>query len=112
MGVLDVIRRHQVTLTLERPGAVSIVDGFAVEGAPTQSQIQAAIQPMSPEELRNVPEGQNTLDWRNVWSQSELRVRDQVIQSGRNFTIQRVEHWPEGGFYKAQAVAVDEQAGS
>lgn len=109
MPVADVIRRNQRPLTLERLGAVAIAAGYAAEGTPTTSEIQGHTQPFSARELRNVPEGQNTLEWWHVWSETEIRVRDRVLFDGRAYTVQRVEDWPEGGFYHAWAVATTDQ---
>lgn len=109
MTVHSVIRKNAVDLTLVRR-VVTHVGGYAKD-TDTSSTVKGVIQPMSPKELRNVPEGQNTLEWRNVWSETELRNRDLITDpEGNQFTLQSVEFWREGIFYKATAVEAGDGA--
>lgn len=59
---------------------------------------------MSPKELRNVPEGQNTLEWVNIWSVHDLQENDKIVDGGKTFEIQRYKDW--GEFIQAEAVRV------
>ena len=107
--VLDVIRSRAKALTINRPGAATVADGYMGDAAATAIPVQAVVQPMQPRELRNMPEGQSALSWLVLWSESELRVRDQFDRGGQTYTIQRIEDWSDdGGFYRAAAADVVE----
>ncbi len=109
MGVEAVLRRHQVDCTLVRQTVVR-VNSYKTNTQET-SRIKAVIQPMTGKELRNMPEGQSTLDWRNIWSLVELRNRDIITEpEGGSFTVQDVEFWREGTFYKATATRLTQGA--
>ncbi len=67
------------------------------------------MQPMTAEELRNKPEGQNTWEWWNIWSLQELKTADQISDGfAPTVTVEKVELWKEGNpaFYHAQGVKV------
>lgn len=81
-------------------------DGFATEAATTPADISAHIQPAGPKELRNVPEGQNTLQWIVIWSEADLPEKAIITYGGVGFTIQKTELWDDGPFSKAMAVKV------
>lgn len=108
MAISNVIRRHQEAVTLTRPGAETVVGGYAQEGTPGAFTIQAVVQPLQPKELRNLPPGQNATDWRNVWSLVELRIKDQITILGETFVLQNAVSWQQGGFYQAQGVKVSD----
>jgi hypothetical protein len=111
MGAITtrVITKNQVTVTRTTRTA-SLTDGYGSD-VDVSGPILAVIQPMSGKELRNVPEGQNTLDWRNIWSLVEIKARELITDpEGNQFTIQSVEFWREGPFYKATAVRADDDA--
>lgn len=108
-NVVDLLRFHAVTLDIERPGAQTLSGGYASEASPTQLQFDGVIQPLSPIELHNLPEGQGTLEWRNVWSETEIRIRDRITHGSKVYTVHNLENrMDEGGFYKAQAVRSDD----
>lgn len=106
--MLNTIKHYSKTRSLKRPGSITVTNGFKTRAADTVISIEAAVQPLSAKELRNVPEGQNELEWKNIWSGSELRNKDKVEVNGIDYTIQKVEYWEEGGFYHAKAVKVIE----
>lgn len=107
-SAIDVIKRHGRKLAVQTPKAKTITDGYAIDNGSTQRYVIGTIQPLSPKELRNMPEGQNAADWRNVWSVSELLLRDRVQIDSQWYTVQRVEFWDEGKFWKAQVTrAID-----
>ena len=108
MAIASVLKKRAKSVTLKRPSAGTIVDGFQQPGTPVASTILAVIQPMSAKELRNVPEGQNTVQWYSVWALSQVLVKDVITYEGIDYTIQRAIGRPEGEFWKASAVHVDD----
>jgi len=108
MAIVDVIRKRVRTATLSRSAAAVITDGYAAPGAATTSEIDVHDQPLTPEEIRNLPPGQNATDWRNIWSETQLILRDRVTVGGKTYTVQRDEFWREGPFYHVQAVVTED----
>lgn len=108
MAVVDVVRARAKTLILERPGATVNVDGFATKADPTASTIEAHAQPLSPQEIRDLPSGQDAMAWRNIWSEEEMIISDVITSVGKKYTIKKVEFWPEGEFYRAQGVVTQD----
>lgn len=102
MSVTNVIRKRSSTQTLIRSNGFSVVNRVNTPNAKTNTTIDVHIQPLTDKELRNVPEGQNTMQWMNMWSLSEIKDQDLIDI----YTVQKVKYWPEGPFWKAQAVKV------
>ncbi len=108
-AMIKTIRRNAKTYSMLPAGSNTHGDdGFSTESATTASNISAHIQPMGSKELRNVPEGQNTLKWIVIWSEVDLPEKNIITYGGVGFTIQKTEFWDDGGFYKAAAVHVSE----
>lgn len=105
-AMIKTIRRNAKTYSLKLAGANTHVDGYAQEAATVASDIKAHIQPMGTKELRNVPEGQNTMQWIVIWSEANIPEKAEINYGGVVFTIQKVEFWDDGGFYKSAAVKV------
>jgi len=103
MALTDLIAEYAVPVTVYRPGVTTTVDGYRTRAPDTVINTEVHFQPMSPKELRNVPEGQNTLEWYVGWSEIELKVKDKIDMGGIAVTVQRREYWPEGPFWKVQA---------
>jgi len=108
MAVVDVVRARAKTLQLERPGVSVVSDGFATKGAPVITTIEAHAQPLSPKEIRDLEPGQDATVWRNIWSEFEMRISDEITSAGKKYTIKRVEYWEEGLFYRAQGVITED----
>ena len=108
MAVKSVIIRHQKTVTLSRPSAETVTNGYAVPGTPTvDTSFLAAVQPLSPKELRNLPPGQNASDWRSFWSLSEMKLKDIITApDGNQYVIQSRIYWDDGEFWQAQGSKV------
>jgi hypothetical protein len=107
MSVSEAIYRRSYDIPRRRPAADTITDGYAIPGAPTSDTIFGTVQPLSGKELRNLPPGQNALDWRNVWSLDELFLRDQLTIEGVTYVVQQVDPWQiDGQYWKAQACRV------
>jgi len=104
-AMIKTIRRNAKTYSLKLAGANTYGDdGFATEAVTAASDIKAHIQPAGAKELRNLPEGQNTLQWIVIWSESNVPEKAEITYGGVAFTIQKVEYWDDGGFYKSMAV--------
>lgn len=95
MPAVDVIKRNAKSYVLTRPGTDAITDGLKVPGATTDIDIEAVIQQMTPKELRNLPPGQNSGEWINIWTETLVKMRDQVTYGGVLYTIQRVAFWED-----------------
>lgn len=84
-------------------------NGYAVKTYGANRNITAVIQPMRADELRNVPEGQNSLEWIKLFSLSELKLKDIITYRSVNYEIQKVESWIEDElYYRSEAVKVKE----
>lgn len=105
----EAIRANARKREVARPAVPTVVDGYAVPGASERLFMDMVVQPMSPKELRNLPPGQNTLDWRNIWSLCEVKLRDVVKLRDGNFVVQSVVFWEDGDFWKATASRVLDQ---
>jgi hypothetical protein len=109
MAAVDVIRRRGRQVIVNRPRAPVVTNGFLVDADPQRFKLTVVEQPLSGEELRNLDPGQNALDWRNVWADGELALRDTLELADGIYTVQRLLPWIEGKFTHAQvARAVDE----
>lgn len=109
MGVFDVIRRRSRTIAVERRQGITVVDGFQVEGAPSNFNIQGHIQQAQQKDLQNMPEGQRTQDWRVLWTATQMIAADRVTDGGVEYVVQQIEDWTQdGGFYKALMTEVDD----
>ncbi|MCK4959232.1 MAG: hypothetical protein KAT00_07520 [Planctomycetes bacterium] len=106
-AILGVIRAHLESVSHTRRTADTSARGYA-ENTDAVTIIQAAIQPLTPREMKNLPAGQSTQFASNVWSETELRERDLVTNpEGVQLTLQGVEFWREGPFYHATGVVED-----
>ena len=109
MPVKDVIRKRQINVTLGRPASKTVAGGYAQAAALSTSTIKAHVQPLSPKEKRDLPPGQNAIDWRNVWSYlSELKINDRITTGGVTYLIKNVIYWDEGEFWQAQGSKVSD----
>jgi hypothetical protein len=100
MSVKSVIIRRQKPVQRSRPGAETNVGGFIQKATPTTTTIQAHVQPLSPKEIRDLPPGQNAIDWRNVWSTTDdLLINDVITTGGISYRLKSAIFWEEGEFY-------------
>ena len=103
-----VIRKREITLSLMRPGAESITDGIPTRPDTAAIDILGHIQPLSKEQLRHLPEGQDSRNTRVIWTIDdknalEMNENDEITDpdDGQTLIVQEVEHWREGGFREA-----------
>ena len=107
MSVKSVIIRRQKSVQRSRPGAETNVDGFIQKATPATKTIQAHVQPLSPKEMRDLPPGQNAIDWRNVWSTTDdLLINDVITVGGVAYRLKSAIYWEEGEFWHAQGSKV------
>ncbi len=102
IDVAIAIDGEAVNVTLTTKGAGSYNDdGDFVPGAPTDTTIRAAIQPVKGNQLMDMPEGIRTEAGWMLWSRSALAVDDQITSGGIAYRV--LFAWPrmEGGFYRA-----------
>lgn len=103
MPAVNVIKRKAKPYVITRPGAEALVDGISTPAAGSNIDIEAVIQQMTAKELRNLPPGQNSGEWITIWSETLMKLRDQVTYGSILYTIQRVAYWEDGPFYIANA---------
>lgn len=108
-SMIKTIRRNAKTYSFQLAGTNTFDnDGFATISTTLPANISAVIQPMGSKELRNVPEGQNTLQWITIWSEINLALKGEITYGGVVFTVQNVEFWDDGGFYIARATHLED----
>ncbi len=75
--------------------------------------IMACVQPLKPNEIRDLPENRRSEEWIKLYSTYELcgvsvkdkRQPDKIKDKGRLYEIQTVTDWDDvAGYYKATAV--------
>ena len=108
MSAVDVIKRRAKPYTLTRPTTPTIVDGISTPGTPASIDIMAVIQTMTPKQVRNLPPGQNSGEWVNIWTESVIKINDKVSFRSVNFSVQRVALWEDGPFYIANATYTED----
>ena len=109
MSVKSVIIRRQKSVQRSRPGAEVNLAGYIQKATPTTTTIQAHVQPLSPKEIRDLPPGQNAIDWRNIWSTTDdLLVNDVITTGGIAYRLKSAIFWEEGEFYQAQGSKVSD----
>ena len=89
-----------VTITTRAAGAYNDT-GDWIDGAPTTASIMAAIQPVSGNQLKDMPEGIRTEAGWVAWSRSAIALDGVISHAGVTYRVLFV--WPraEGGFYRA-----------
>ena len=89
---------------------------FDDDGFPASPQIENGsgkgnIQPVSGNEILQVPEGDRTRQLLNIYTATELRHEDVVIRKGIRYEVQLVEDWTMSGdcisYFKVRVVKID-----
>lgn len=88
------------TITLRRYAAGDYVDGLWVDGVSTDSEVQASVQPTTPNELRLLPEGDRAKRSWKILCNFELLMgndsgvkADELIIDGTLFRISSPENY-------------------
>ena len=107
--ILDTIREHSGPLTINRTTQETVERGYVIPGTIVVAGVEGHMQPLSPKELRLVPEGMNTMEWHNIWALSEIRL-DDLITDGTTLVVKvvKLESWKEAPFWHGQGVKVDD----
>lgn len=97
---LKAVEALAVPLTVSRPSGTTRQNGYGAKTLSSVAGVSGHMQPLSPREMRNVPEGQNELEWWHVWALQEIRPDDRITDGhAPTVVLQRVEAWKEGPFW-------------
>ena len=96
MSIASVILKNADKYAVRRVKKRADESGYSKEITVSKFTIKASIQPMQANELRNMPEGQNHLDWQNIWSLDEFKNGDKITYLGEELEIQKAQ------FYKTR----------
>ncbi len=103
-----------------RAAVGSYVGGQWQAGAPSSTQIRAAIQAPSEADIRQLPEGERTEAFVTIWTRAELQTSDEDVgrqadevtgEQGQTYKIIRVVERTEAGFTRAIARLVSDGRG-
>jgi hypothetical protein len=91
-----------------RAGTGSFVAGVYVPGASSTFSIVASVQPVNPQDLLRLPEGERSTDRKAVYTTTELRtaeaegaLSDRITYRGSTYEVESVNPWDEtGGYFK------------
>lgn len=113
MSAFNVFRKP---LTVKRPSGGSYVNGVWVDDtAPTETTVQASVQPATTEDLQSLPEARRQLGAYRIYSttkfqslEEDVNNPDIVVIGGFDFEVAQVQPWQNGVIphYKAIAVRV------
>lgn len=110
MRAADVVRRHARRMKVLRLQPDVVVDGYQQQTTQTIMAL-ISVQPLSGQDVRNLPPGQNSTDWLRVWSDRELKTLDRLTVNGELFTVESLLDWSaEGKFWHGRVVRVRERA--
>jgi len=92
----------RTTITLRRLSVGSYVNGVWVEGSPTDSTITASIQPITGEEMQELPEARRESETYNMYTSTTILTvqqagsnqnPDRVLFFGKEFEVFDVRPW-------------------
>jgi len=110
--VLDTIRERAVALTVTRPTTETLERGRVTRVGASVVGVTGHMQPLSPKEMRLVPEGLNQLEWWNIWTLAEVKTGDLITDgTAPSVTALQLEYWNEGPFWRVQGTVVTEDEG-
>lgn len=115
---MGLISHFGATFTVKRYAAGEYIDGHYMPGAESLIEIIASIQPASPYEILQLPEGQRTKEAIKVYTTTGLRQTieaqevkgDRIAYKGRLYEVQKVSTWEsftDIPHFKAMAVMVE-----
>lgn len=98
MSLIGVIRDFASgEYTVTRPGAVTMTDGMATEGAATTFSITASIQPAGGRALKVFPDAKRIEGNYLVYSDVELKIDDVISYKSQSWRLSNAKHWEEWG---------------
>lgn len=89
-------------VTLRRPAPGSYVNGRWVEGATTDSTITASIQPLTGEDMEELPEARRESEGYNMYTSTQVRTvqeagsnqnADRIVFNGKEYEVHQVRPW-------------------
>jgi len=89
-------------ITLRRPAVGSYVDGVWIEGATTDSTITASIQPLTGEDMQELPEGRRESEGYKMYTSTQVRTvqgagsnqnADRVVFKAKEYEVHQVNPW-------------------
>lgn len=101
-------------ITLKRRTKPVLVKGRVTPQTPTESSIQANVQPLKPEEIMMLPESERSRDFIKLFSVSEIRsnregddgyLADIVVWNGDDYEVVKVTHYQMGVLNHYEAIA-------
>lgn len=111
-GATGLIAAFGETVTLIRETAGHFENGRWVEGTESEIEITASIQPISGNELVNLPELQRTSETLKCYTTEILLTADpttgvaadEIHYRGKRWQVQSVEPWGVPGFSHSKAI--------
>jgi hypothetical protein len=98
------------TYTVTRGASPTFVDGVAVSGSTSTFTLNASVQPLDEIQIRRLPEGQRTDDYRAVYTDTQLnttestQIPDTLVIDGDVFQVTTSERYQELGNYFCSVV--------
>ena len=96
-------------IILRRPSAGSYVNGRWVEGSTTNSTITASIQPVTGEDMEELPEARRESEAYKMYTSTEIKTiqeagsdqnADRVLFFGKEFEVHQVNPWQNNSNFK------------
>lgn len=91
---LQLARVHTLTITRPDQSTPVVVDGFLQQ--PTSlviADVEASVQPATPNEIKQLPEGDVYTSVYAVYTETEMKMRDRVTWNGEDYTVLKVFPW-------------------
>ena len=107
--VEDALQEFEETYSLKRFTSDSEALGNITQVFAAAVDFLAVIQPMSDKDLRNVPEGQNSLDWISCWSEVDFALKDLVTYNGIDYEVAKKGRWEETPYFKYSLVSTEDR---
>jgi len=83
------------TITISRKAEGTYVNGHPVDGTETNLTIKANVQPLTGDEILQLPEADRQKDVRKLFSSSEILYNDIVTYKSKNYEVQRVRDFSD-----------------
>ena len=102
---------NNTAITISRKADSTYVNGHPVDEAETNPEIKANVQPLSGDEILQLPEADRQKDVKKLFSTSEILVNDIVPYNSKNYEVQKVRDFSDHRLphYKAIMYLVEGQ---
>ncbi|MCP4570693.1 MAG: hypothetical protein GY841_24170 [FCB group bacterium] len=103
-----------ITLIRENVSAYDS-NGRWIDGPEDETPIAASVQPLKPNELKDLPENRHSEEWVKIYTSTEIKgvsvnnqsQPDRIKSKDKIYEVHTVTNWDDaGGYYKATAVRV------